>query len=106
MVNCGWNPLPIQSERAKRRLDCASRAERMRVITFCSTDWDSSCVLAKYLFDRRRFRAVVELSRAGVRVDVINLVRHQLRVGERLTHRANGGFAVWQRRRHMESIVV
>ena len=63
-------------------------------------------MLAKHLFDRGRFCAVVELGRTGVRVDVIDLLRRQLGVRERFTHCANGRFAIWQRRSHMESIVV
>ena len=74
IIDSRGNPLAIYGERAKRRLDGACRAQRMRVITFRSADSDSLGVLAKHLFDRRRFRAVVEPGRAGVRVDVIDLV--------------------------------
>ena len=72
------NPLPIQRKCAKRRFDCAGRAERMRVITFCPAYRNSPRMVAKYLFDRRRFRAVVELCRTGVRVDVIDLLRRAI----------------------------
>ena len=78
----------------------------MRVITFGSSNWDSPRVFAKHLFDRSCFRAVIELGRTGVRVDVIDLVGRQVGVREGLTHRANRRFAVWQRRSHMKSIVI
>src|SRR5262249_7903808 len=75
IVDCGRDPMPIQSERAKRRLDRTGRAERMRVVTFSSTDRDSPRMLAEHVFDRRRFGTVVELGGTGVRVDVIDLLR-------------------------------
>ena len=61
IVDGRWNPLLIQGKCAKRRLDRASRAQRMRVIAFRSADSDSLRMLAKHLFDRRRFSAVIEL---------------------------------------------
>ncbi len=61
---------------------------------------------AEYLFDRHRFRAVVQLRRAGVGVDVIDLLRRDLRVGERVAHGPNARFAAGQGRGHVESIVV
>ena len=63
-------------------------------------------MLAKHLFDRRGLRAVVELGRTGVGVDVIDLFGRQLRVRERFAHCANGRFAVGQRRGHVKSVVV
>ena len=63
-------------------------------------------MIAEHLFNRRRFRAVVELCRTGVRVDVIDLLRRQLRVRERFAHRANARFAARERRGHVERVVV
>ncbi len=100
------NPLPIQRKCAKRRFDCARRAERMRIITLGPAYGNAPCMIAEHLFNRRRFRAVVELRRTGVRVDVIDLLRRQLRVRERFAHRANARFAARERRGHVESIVV
>src|SRR5438132_5884472 len=82
IVNCRWNPLPIQGKCAKRCLDGAGRAQWMRVIAFRSADCDSLCMLAKALFDRRGFRAVVELGGGGVWVDVIDLSGRYLWVRE------------------------
>src|SRR5262249_5034324 len=87
------NPLPIQRECAKRRFNCTCRAERMRIITLGPTYRDAPCMIAEYLFDRRRFRAVVKLCRTGVRVDVIDLLRRQLSVRQRFTHRTDARFA-------------
>ena len=100
------NPLPIQRKCAKRRFDRAGRAERMRVIALGSAHGNALRVIAEHLFDRRRFRAVVELRRAGVGVDVIDLLRRQLRVGQRFAHRANARLAARQRRGHVEGVVV
>ena len=72
------NPLSIQRKRAKRRFDCAGRAERMRVIALGPAYGNAPCVIAEHLFNRRRFRAVVELCRTGVRVDVIDLLRRAI----------------------------
>jgi hypothetical protein len=46
-------------------------------------------MIAEYLFYRRGFRAVVELGRTGVRVDVIDLFGLEFRVRERFAHRTN-----------------
>ena len=68
------NPLPIQRKRTKRRFDRAGRAERMRIITLGPAYRNAPRMIAEHLFDRRRFRAVVELGRTGVRIDVIDLL--------------------------------
>jgi hypothetical protein len=100
------NPLPIQRKCAKGRFDCARRTEGMRIITLGPSLGNATCMIAEHLLDRRRFRAVVELCRTGVRVDVIDLLRRQLRVGERFSHRANARFAAWEGRGHVERVVV
>ena len=100
------NPLPIQGKRAKRRFDCTRRAERMRIITLGPAYRNAARMIAEHLFNRRRFRAVVELCRTGVCVDVINLLRLQLRVRERFAHCANARFAARERRGHVEAVVV
>ena len=46
-------------------------------------------MIAEHLFYRRSFRAVVELGRAGVCVDVIDLLGCEFRVRERFAHRAD-----------------
>jgi hypothetical protein len=106
IVDRGRDPLLIQSERTKRCLDGARRAERMRVKTFRPAHGNSMGVFAEHLFDRGRFRAVVKPSRAGVRVDVIDLLGCELRIRERFAHGANGGFAARERGSHVESVVV
>ena len=100
------NPLPVQRKCAKRRFDCAGRAERMRIITLGPAYGNATCMIAEHLFNRRRFRAVVELCRTGVRVDVIDLLRPQLRVRERFAHRANARFSAREGRGHVERVVV
>ena len=100
------NPLPFQRKRAKRRFDCARRAERMRIIALRPAYGNASRMIAEHLFNRRRFRAVVELCRTGVRIDVIDLLGHQLRVRERFAHRANARFTARERRGHMEAVIV
>ncbi len=96
IIDSRGNPLAIYGECTERRLDGAGRAERVRVITFRSADSDSLGMVAKDLFDRRRFRAVIELRRTGVCIDVVDLLGHQLRVCERFSHRTNTRFAVRQ----------
>jgi hypothetical protein len=63
-------------------------------------------MIAEHLFNRCRFRTVVELRRTGVRVNIIDLLTRQLRVRKRFAHRANARFAARERRRHVKSIVV
>src|SRR5438128_9320969 len=89
IIDSRGNPLAIYGERAKRRLDGACRAQRMRVITFRSADSDSLDVFGKHLFDRRRFRAVIELVRTGVRVNGGDLLGRQLGVSVRSSHSPN-----------------
>src|SRR5206468_11095937 len=78
----------------------------MRVVAFRAADWDPSRILAEHLFDRHRFGAVIQLRRAGVRVNVINLPGRKPRIGERLAHGADARFATWQGRGHVKGIVV
>ncbi len=63
-------------------------------------------MVAEHLLDRHRLGAVIELRRAGVRVDVINLFRREAGISERIPHRANARFAARQRRGHVEGVVV
>ena len=63
-------------------------------------------MFAKNLLDRHRLGAVVELSRAGMRVDVVDLLGCELRVGQRMSHRANTRFTIRQWRRHVKSIII
>ena len=100
------DPLSIQRERTKCGLDRAGRTERVRIITFRPTYRDVFGMRAEYLFDVRRFRAVVQLCRAGVGVDVIDLLRRDVRVRKRVAHGPNARFAAGQGRGHVESIVV
>src|SRR5216110_3270152 len=83
------DPLSIQRERTKCGLDRTGRAERMRVIPLRSAHRNLFGVLAQNFFDRHRLRAVVQLRRAGMRVHVIDLLGRELRVCERIAHRAN-----------------
>ena len=88
-VNRGWNPLPIQCERTQRRFNRTGRAQRMRVITFGPTDWNALCMLVEHFFDRRCFGAVIQLRRAGVCIDIIDLLGRQLCVRQCVAHRAD-----------------
>src|ERR1043165_7519275 len=83
IIDSRRDPLPIQRKCAECRFNGASRAERMCVITFRPAYRNTACMFTEYLFDRGGFRAVVELCRAGVRVDVIDLLGRQLRVRQR-----------------------
>ena len=47
-----------------------------------SADRNLMSVISEDLLDRHRFGAVVELGRTGVRVDVIDLLGRELRVGQ------------------------
>ena len=78
----------------------------MRVITLRPAHWNLLGVLAQNFFDRHRLGAVVQLGRAGMRVHVIDLLGRDLRVCERIAHRANTRVAARQRCRHVERIVV
>ena len=100
------DPLSIQRERTKCGLDRTGRAERMRVIPLRSAHRNLFGVFAKNFFDRHCFGAVVQLGRACVRVDVIDLLGRDLRICERIAHRANTRVTAWQRRCHMERVVV
>src|SRR5664279_4451206 len=44
----------------------------MSIVTFCSTHRHSIGLFAENMADRLRLRAVVELRRTGVRIDIIN----------------------------------
>ena len=78
----------------------------MRVIPFRPADWYPLRMLAEHLFDRHRFGAVIQLRRAGVRVDIIDLLRRKPCVVERFAHGAHARFAARQGRSHVESIVI
>src|SRR2546430_16486116 len=95
IVNCRWNPLPIQGKCAKRCLDGAGRTQWMRVIAFRSADCDSLCMFAKDLFDRRRFRAVVELCLAGVCVAVYVLLWRKLCFVDIFVYSTDAVSATW-----------
>jgi len=78
----------------------------MRVVPFRSAHRNLFGVLAQNLFDRHRLGAVVQLRRARVRIHVIDLLRRNFRIGERVAHRTNTRIAARQRGRHVKRVVV
>ena len=67
---------------------------------------DSLRMRTEHFLDRRRLAAVVELGRARVSIDVIDLSRCEPGIGQRIAHRAHGGLAARQGRSHMKRVVV
>src|ERR1017187_9764075 len=78
----------------------------MSIVTFCSTHRHSIGMFAENMADRLRLRAVVELRGTGMRIDIIDLLRFELSIGQRVAHCPNARFAGRQRRSHMERVVV
>ena len=106
IIDCRRDPLPMQRERANCRFDCARRAQRMRVITLGAAYGNAPGVIAEHVFYRRGFRAVVELGRTGVRVDVIDLLGCEFRIRKSFAHGTNGRFATRKWRSHVKRVVV
>ena len=88
-VQSGWDVLMFKRERANRCFNCSGRPQRMRSERFRSAYRNLSRVFGKNLFNCEGFRCVIQLCRASVRVDVINLLGSKFRIGQSFAHRAD-----------------
>src|SRR6266852_4031647 len=67
-VDGGWQPFPLDRERADGRLDRPRCSERVAVVTLGATHRNPVGTIAQYLFDRHRLGRVVERRRASMGV--------------------------------------
>src|SRR6266436_6441555 len=71
---------------------------------FGGTDRNLVRVVAKNFFDRLGFTDIAKTERSGVGVDVVDVVRRNLRVIERQLHGPRGASAVFRRRGHVVGV--
>src|SRR5712691_3447284 len=71
---------------------------------FGGTDRNLVRVVAKNFFDRLGFTDIAKTGRSGVGVDVVDVVRRNLRVIERQLHGARSASAVFRRRGHVVGV--
>src|SRR6266436_3148378 len=71
---------------------------------FGGTDRNLVRVVAKNFFDRLGFTDIAKTGRSGVGVDVVDVVRRNLRVIERQLHGPRGASAVFRRRGHVVGV--
>src|SRR3989440_553917 len=104
-VESGREPAALDRQGADRRLDGTAGAEGVPVVTLGTADAEAGGVRAEHLLDGGGLGRVVERRGRPVRVDVADVVRRDVRIGEREPHRPGRLAAVGAGRRHVIGVV-
>src|SRR5689334_17049695 len=80
-------PAALERKRANRGLERAGCAERVTVVALGAAHLQLTRVVSKDLLERQRLRRIVEGCRAAVGVDVFDVGRRDVAIGERAPHR-------------------